>query len=242
MPAYRVPWGLKALVLATIAIVMLLKTPAERLAVIAGILDSGFGPENPESGNWTPAIPVLFGMDRYRSLSVAAALVAIALPIAACDIDVRKDESPDGKANVDITTPVGNVSVRTNVETPDTGLAVYPGATPLREEDEPESADVNVGNSFFGVKVLAAKFESTDAHERIIDFYRNELKAYGDVTECHGDVNYRRGRPVCREKFFSRGDLQLVAGPEDQQHIVSVKPRGEGTEFGLVYVQTRGEN
>ena len=110
-------------------------------------------------------------MDRYRSLSTAAVLVAIALPIAACDIDVRKDESPDGKANVDITTPVGNVSVRTNVDTPDTGLAVYPGAKPLRDEDEPESADVNVGNSLFGVKVLAAKFESNDPQERVIEFY-----------------------------------------------------------------------
>jgi hypothetical protein len=180
-------------------------------------------------------------MDRRRLLSASAALVAIALPIAACNVDVRKHES-DGKADVDITTPVGNVSVRTNVATPDTGLAVYPGARPLQDEDEPESADVNVGNSMFGVKVLAAKFESTDPQERIIDFYRNELKAYGEVTECRGNVNYRRGRPVCREKFFSRGDLQLVAGPEDKQHIVSVKPSGDGTEFGLVYVQTRGKD
>lgn len=189
-----------------------------------------------------PGAAVLFGMDRFQSLFVAAALVAVALPTAACNVDVRKDESPDGKANVDITTPVGNVSVRTNGDTPAIGLAVYPGAKPLREENAPESADVNVGNSLFGVKVLAAKFESADAQDRIIDFYRNELKTYGDVTECRGDVNYRNGHPVCREKLFSRGDLQLVAGPEHQQHIVSVKPRGEGTEFGLVYVQTRGKD
>jgi hypothetical protein len=177
-------------------------------------------------------------MDRLRSF-LAAALVAIALPISACNVDVSRHES-DGKADVDITTPVGNVSVRTNVATPDTGLAVYPGARPLQDEDEPESAAVTVGNSMFGVKVLAAKFESADPQERIIDFYRNELKAYGEVTECRGNVNYRRGRPVCRDKLFAR-DLQLVAGPEDQQHIVSVKPRGDGTEFGLVYVQTRGK-
>jgi|RhiMethySRZTD1v2_1073278.scaffolds.fasta_scaffold1191121_1 hypothetical protein len=202
--------------------------------------DSGSGIRDPGSGNCAPSIPVLFGMDRYRSLS-AAALVAIALPLAACNVDVRKHEV-DGKADVDITTPVGNVSVRTNVDKADTGLAVYPNARPLEEEDEPKTADVNVGNSMFGVKVVAAKFESNDPQERVIDFYRNELRAYGDVTECHGDVDYRRGRPVCREKLFSRGDLQLVAGPEDKQHIVSVKPRGEGTEFGLVYVQTRGKD
>jgi len=89
-----------------------------------------------------PGAAVLFGMDRFQSLFVAAALVAVALPTAACNVDVRKDESPDGKANVDITTPVGNVSVRTNGDTPAIGLAVYPGAKPLREENAPESADV----------------------------------------------------------------------------------------------------
>ena len=69
------------------------------------------------------------------------------------------------------------------------------------------------------------------------------MKAYGEVTECRGNIDFRgprNGRPVCREKL-SADDFQLVAGPEDQQHIVSVKPRGNGTEFGLVYVQTRGK-
>jgi hypothetical protein len=174
-----------------------------------------------------------------RSLCSAALLPAIGLAIAACNVDVRKHES-DNKADVDITTPVGNVSVKTNVDNADTGLAVYPGARPLQDEDEPESADVKVGNSLFGVKVIAAKFQSADAQDRIIDFYRNELKRYGEVTECRGNVNFRGSRPVCHEKLFAR-DLQLVTGPEHQQHIVSVKPRGEGTEFGLVYVQTRGD-
>jgi hypothetical protein len=178
------------------------------------------------------------------SILTAATLAAVMLPLTACNLDVRKHES-DGKADVDIRTPVGNLSVRTGVDSPDTGLKVYPGAQPLKDEDEPGSADVNVGNSLFGVKVVAAKFESTDAQEQIIDFYRKELSSYGEVTECRGDVDYRRRdgvrRPVCREKL-SAHDFQLVAGPEDQQHIVSVKPRGSGTEFALVYVQTRGKS
>ena len=174
-----------------------------------------------------------------RSLFAFVALLSMAVPLAACNVDVQKHES-DGKADVDITTPVGNVSVRTNVGAADTGLAVYPGARPLENEKEPKNANVNVGNSWFGVKVIAAKYESTDAQDRIIDFYRNELKAYGDVLECRGNVNYRGGRPTCRER--SSDDMQLVAGPEHQQHIVAVKPRGDRTEFGLVYVQTRGKD
>jgi hypothetical protein len=178
-----------------------------------------------------------------KSLLAVAALLTAAIPITACDIDVRRREA-NGKAEVDIQTPVGDVHVRTEVDAPDTGLKVYPGARPLREEDDPASADVNVGNSMFGVKVIAAKYESADAEEKITEFYRNEMKSYGDVTECRGDIDFRgrRGdrRPVCREKPFER-DLQLHVGPEDQQRIVSIKPRGTGTEFALVHVQLRGK-
>ena len=71
-----------------------------------------------------------------RSLLAVATLLMTVLPIAACDIDVHKQES-GGKAEVDIQTPVGDVSVRTGVDAPDTGLKVYPGARPLVEEDDP---------------------------------------------------------------------------------------------------------
>jgi hypothetical protein len=183
-------------------------------------------------------------MNPYCKPVSAGVFLTAVFSLTACNVDVRRHEAGK-KADVDITTPVGDVSVRTNVESPDTGLAVYPGARPLRDEKEPESAAVNVGNATFGVRVTAAKFESSDAQEQIIDFYRSQLQSYGEVTECRGDVDFRnRGgvrRPVCRERPFER-NLQLVAGPEEQQHIVSVKPRGTGTEFALVYVQTRGKS
>jgi hypothetical protein len=185
---------------------------------------------------------VFSGMTRYCA-SVSSAVLATVLPLAACNLDVREREA--GGKDVDITTPIGNVSVRTNVESPDTGLAVYPGSRPLRDGKESESAAVNVGSSFFDVNVIAAKFESTDAREEVIGFYRNELRSYGEVTECRGDLDFRNQggarRRVCREKLFA-DDFQLAAGPENQQHIVSVKPRSTGTEFALVYVQTRGTN
>jgi len=176
--------------------------------------------------------------DTRRALLAFVALLSIAVPLAACNVDVQKHES-DGKADVDITTPVGNVSVRTNVGAADTGLAVYPGARPLEDDKEPRNANVQVGSSIFGVKVVAAKYESSDGQDRIVDFYRNELKTYGDVLECRGNVNYRGGRPVCREKVLE-DNLHLVAGPEGNQHIVVMKSRGDRTEFDLVHVQTRG--
>jgi hypothetical protein len=163
-----------------------------------------------------------------------------AVPFAACGVDVH--ESGPGK-NVDIKSPLGAVSVRTDVKNPDTGLPVYPGATPLRDNDDPKSANVNVSSRWFAVRVVAAKYESADAQEKILDYYRNEMRTYGPVTECRGDVDFRGGpggrRPVCKEKPFAR-DVQLLTGSEEQQRVVAVKPRGAGTEFSLVYVNTRG--
>ena len=150
-------------------------------------------------------------------------------------------DAEQGK-NVDIKSVLGDVSVRTDVKNPDTGLAVYPGAQPLREHDDPESADVNINTRWFGVKVVAANYESGDAQDKILEFYRKEMKAFGAVTECRGDVDFRgpsgSKRAVCKEKSSSR-DVQLVTGTEERQRIVAVKPRGSGTEFALVYVMTR---
>ena len=163
------------------------------------------------------------------------------LPLAACGIDVQDLEQ--GK-KVDIKSPLGSVNVRTDVENPDTGLPVYPGAQPLREHDDHESADVNISSPWFGVKVVAATYESADTQEKVLDFYRQEMKTFGAVTECRGDVDFRRRgggerRPVCKEKPSSP-DVQLMTGTEDRQRVVSVKPRGSGSEFALVYVNTRG--
>ncbi len=176
-----------------------------------------------------------------KTLLIATALV---LPLAACRLSVDKD-GESGKANVDIKSPIGDVSVRTGIESPDTGLPVYPGARTLSTEHEPGTADVNIGNSFFGVNVVATKFETEEMPDRVVGFYKNEMKAYGDVLECHGNIDFRDKaglrQPYCRERAFSR-ETQLVAGVENRHRIVVVKPRGGGAEFSVVYVQTRGNS
>jgi hypothetical protein len=172
-----------------------------------------------------------------RVLVRLAVGVALLLPVTACGIDVR--EAEQGK-DVDIRTPVGALSVRTDVKSPDTGLPVYPGAQPFRGNGrDSENADVRVASSWFGVKVVAAQYESGDVPDKVLDYYRQEMKVYGEVTECRGEVDFRNGRPVCKERGRSR-DIQLVTGTEERQRIVVVKPRGSGSEFALVYVDTRG--
>lgn len=149
-------------------------------------------------------------------------------------------------SEVDIRFPAGKVSVRSEADARATGMPVYPGARPARDRDEQESAHVNIGTAWFGVKVVAAKFESSDAPQRVLDFYKNEMKTYGRVTECRGDVDFKvmngTKQPVCEETRSSSTDVELIAGTEERQRIVAVKPRGSGSEFSLVYVETRGDN
>ena len=174
-----------------------------------------------------------------KRLLMGAAFTAV-LPLAACSIDVREDELGD-KKNVDIRTPVGAMSVRTGVAA-DTGLAVYPDARPLHDDDEPQSADVTIGSALFGVKVIAATFESDAAPDAIVGFYKEQMKSYGDVIECQGDIDFRGrpGRAVCKPRLRS-GETQLAVGSEEHHRLVSVKRRGAGSEFAVVYIQTRAE-
>jgi hypothetical protein len=193
----------------------------------------------PGTGNREHGDPVFDSMTASSmTLTLVLAISAVGLS-AACGIDVHEAER--GK-NVDIRSPLGSVSVRTDVENADTGLPVYPGAQPLREHGDHESANVSVASRWFGVKVIAAKYESEDTQDKIVDFYRREMKTYGAVTECRGDVDFRGGpgarRAVCKERPSS-SDVQLVTGTEERQRVVAVKPRGAGSEFSLVYVTTR---
>ncbi|HSC07821.1 MAG TPA: hypothetical protein VLD59_13420 [Steroidobacteraceae bacterium] len=164
------------------------------------------------------------------------ALLIVSLSLSGCNVDVQGEGQ---NKNVDVHTVFGDISVRTSDKGVDTGLPVYPGAKLLQgDSDESGSADVNVGTSFVGVHVKAAKYESKDAPQAVVDFYRDELGKFGTVVACNGDVNFEGEpkQPVCKEDSGS-GEIQLVTGTEDNHRMVSVKPRGAGSEFAVVAIQ-----
>lgn len=166
-------------------------------------------------------------------------ILAIALGslwLAACDIDV-KDHGKE--KHVDVRTPIGDISVRSNEDGVETGLPVYPGARLLLDEDEESgSAEVKMGTSLFGLHLAATKFESSDAPQAIVDFYKDKMSTYGTVVECKGDINFdgESKEPVCKEEPGSP-EIQLVAGTEESHRIVAVKPREGGSEFAIVSIQ-----
>lgn len=193
----------------------------------------------------------MHGQEFSWKLGVAALAIS-GLLLAGCSLRVDKEKT--GKSeNVEIQTPVGGLKVRTNIDPKDVGLSVYPNARALEDkhDDDENSANVNISTPFFSLKVLAMKYESDDAPEKVVEFYRKDLTRYGKVVECHGTSHNgqtkrdREGNDFkltldCDDDDPSSKSIELKAGQGSSQHIVGVKPRGKGSEFGLVYIQMRG--
>jgi hypothetical protein len=187
-----------------------------------------------------------------KMLLQVPALFAALLLVAACSINVRKNENGEEK-KVDIETPVGSIHVDKGADAVDTGLAVYPGAKVVEKEKEGDdkNANVNLSAFGFGLHVAAVQYQSDDPPAKILDFYRGQLKKYGNVLECHnsGHSHASYGRhdsdskgPTCEDDSGNGTAIELKAGNRDSQHIVSVEPSNKGCKFALVYIQTRGKD
>src|SRR5438874_12633408 len=120
-----------------------------------------------------------------RRLSLFAAMVVVVIATA-CSVSVKKDDNGQDK-NVDINTPFGGIHVNENADVRDTGLPVYAGSRQKKKDDsgDEKSANVNISTSAFGLKVVAIEYESDAAPGKLVAYYKNELKRYGNVLECH---------------------------------------------------------
>ena len=182
---------------------------------------------------------------RFASLALTAALFIL----PGCSINV-KDKKDGGESKVDIKTPVGNLKVNEEADIRDTGLTLYPGAKPAPKESGEDKKGANVNLSFggFGLKVVAAEFISDDSQGKILDYYNKELEHFGKPIECHGkwnggDVSVNSddksglSKPVSCRESSSGESVELKVGTEGNQHIVAIKPNGNGSRFALVYVR-----
>jgi hypothetical protein len=165
-----------------------------------------------------------------RSTLAIIVVVPVAILAAACVV-VREEE--DGKTvRVDMSGPAGALSARTGENAGKTGLPVFPGAYLSRDSGHGDfqRATVSIATPWVGLHVVAAEYESPESPERILRFYREQMKLFGSVTECRGDVNFRNGRPECRSRP-SAADIQLVVGVEENHRLVTIQPRGGGSQF-----------
>jgi hypothetical protein len=189
-------------------------------------------------------------------LSFAVILAAVAL-LPACSVSV-KDKDDDGNSKVDINTPVGGIHVDEKAEARDTGLPVYPGARKKAGDDgDKKSANVNISTFGFGLKVVALEYESDDPPDKIIAYYQDQLKKYGNVLQCRtsssnfkidddvpvigGKKGYVVGGKLKCDDDESGNWVELKSGTTDNQHIVSVHPERKGADFAIVWVRVRGK-
>jgi hypothetical protein len=160
---------------------------------------------------------------------------------------VTTHDKGDGKKDdVDIRTPFGSLSVKEGKnDVKDTGLTLYPGARPKQDSgDDKHSANVNISSSLFGLKVVAMKFETDDASDKVLAFYRKDMGKYGKVLDCTGGFSMNFHHHDKNAEVTCEGDgsdheykEELKVGTENNQRIVAVKPRTSGSEFTLVFVR-----
>ena len=194
-------------------------------------------------------------MSRTRFQTASAFALGLAtvatLLLPACSINVKKEQNGEDK-QVDINTPVGGIHVSKGANVADVGLAVYPGAR-LKQEDSngsDKSANVNISSFGFGLKVVALEYQSDDSPAKLVAYYKDELKKYGTVLECHTsrfDVNpdvkgLDHGSHELTCEGSSGNNVELKVGSKENQHIVAVQPDGKGSSFSLVYVRTHGKD
>ena len=191
-----------------------------------------------KSDFWIWGLPAL--------LSMAAVLIA-----AGCSVNVKKEKGGEDK-DVDIRTPLGGIHVSKGANPEDVGVPVYPGAH-MREKDSDgsdKSANVNISGFGFGLKVVALEYESNDSPDKIVSYYKDQLKKYGNVLVCHtSHLNIDR-HPTRHDHDSheltcegpSGSNIELKVGTDENQHIVAVEPQGSGSKFSLVYVRTHGKD
>ena len=188
-----------------------------------------------------------------RSILPAAFAIAMAIPGFA-----QSQKSDSGQDDhFDVRSSVGDLHLGKDADAQKTGLPLYPGARPKREKDN-DPVNFGIFTEAFGFKIVAAKYESDDAPGKVIDFYRERLKKYGKVLECHtnehgGDAHAdfddkdkdSKGSKELKCEGDNTGPVtELKVGREDNQHVVAIEPNDghSGSIFALVYLYTRGKH
>ena len=178
------------------------------------------------------------------------ALTSVAtLLLAGCHVSKHKNGNND---DVNIGTPFGSMSVKTNDNVSASGLGItpYPGAQVVRKDKDDSAADVNMNFGNFHLGVKAVSYMTPDSSAKVLDFYRNDLKKYGDVLQCEGnkpvgqptrtaqgltcDQDGRKGGGRMSWNMDSDADTELRAGSRQHQHMVTIESKDGGSKIGLV--------
>ena len=174
-------------------------------------------------------------------------LITIALSIAVVMTFPAAAQNTEKEKNVDVRSPMGDLHLGKDADAQKAGLPIYPGARPQHtDKDEPLNLALSTEN--FGMKLIVAKYETDDPAEKVLAFYREKMKKYGKVLECHGtedrngfshDDDKNGNQPLKCEGDNSGPIRELKVGTEDNQRIVALEdPKDKkATPFVIVYLR-----
>jgi hypothetical protein len=199
----------------------------------------------------------------FRSIvfrGVLAAVFGMAAASSSSAASQQNQESGQDK-HLDIQSSAGDLHLGNDADARKAGLPLYPGARLRHDEENSNAANLSLFTEAFGVKLVLVKYDSDDATGKVTEFYRDKLKTYGKVIECHtrehggahadfkGDDDSKDGhsddahsQPVKCEGNNTGPVTELKVGTEGNQHVVAIELKtGGGSSFALVYVHTRGK-
>jgi hypothetical protein len=176
-------------------------------------------------------------MLRFVWVGICAAVIIA--PVAAQDQEKDK--------NLDVRSPMGDLHVGKDADALKAGLPVYPGARP-QSRDNNDPVNLALSTDSFGMKLIVAKYETDDSAEKVLAFYRDKMKKYGKVLECHNtgdksDFNSdddHEGSKVLKCEGDNSGPVrELKVGTEDNARIVAIEDpqNGKRTAFAIVYLR-----
>lgn len=166
---------------------------------------------------------------------------AVLLVVSAGAQDQEKDK------NLDVRSPIGDLHVGKDADAQKAGLPVYPGARP-QNKDNNDPVNLALSTDSFGMKLIVAKYETDDPAEKVLAFYREKMRKYGKVLECHNagdhsDFNSdddHESSKVLRCEGDNTGPIrELKVGTEDNARIVAIEDPKDGkrTAFAVIYLR-----
>jgi hypothetical protein len=182
-------------------------------------------------------------MPRYRTEAGVLLLVGLALSFAGSTLAGQEKSKAKEPKEID-----AGIKISTQATAREVGLPVYPGATPHRDDKE-DSSGANLGfwGGSFGIKLIVLKMETKDAPRKVVAYYQQALAKYGKVLDCsHPPQSKKDDNPKdsnvlsCEDDKPDEGGMLFKAGTKHRQHLVGIRPQGQGTVFQLVYLETRG--
>ncbi len=149
---------------------------------------------------------------------VGGLMIYTGVSILSRTVKVQVDQSNGGKKKeVSIRTPLGSLEVHKDVDVERIGLPLYPGAARLHDEDS-ATVNINIAGEQ-NVRVLVAKFETSDPIDKVRDYYHAQL---GSQVTRYAEKD-EEGKTVFEIKRNNQEKVVALKNVGDQTHIDLVR-------------------